>query len=322
MHNFFSRSRKPAHDSTGSTPETRSAIGAKKRQTRMRGGILVAGSLVAVGALVGAGFVVQSNVEATNASIAATEVLTASTGRQSDQLAAYGIVSSARAKSKAKDTITVAKDAIGLAKGKADTATLSASVASLGNYELLTPGRIFELVDQTHAETTKVKKATKKAEELAAKKAAEQKAAAEKKAAEEAAAAKAAEEAAAQAAAEEAAANSAPVTGSAPSAPSNPSGAQAIARDMAASSYGWGDSQFGCLVALWDRESGWNANAYNASSGATGIPQALPGSKMASAGADWQTNPATQISWGLGYIAGSYGTPCAAWNHSESAGWY
>jgi hypothetical protein len=86
--------------------------------------------------------------------------------------------------------------------------------------------------------------------------------------------------------------------------------------------YGWGDDQFGCLVALWDRESGWNSQAYNSSSGAYGIPQALPGSKMATAGADWQTNAATQISWGLGYIAGRYGTPCGAWNHSESVGWY
>ena len=90
-----------------------------------------------------------------------------------------------------------------------------------------------------------------------------------------------------------------------------------------AAQYGWGDDQFGCLVSLWDKESGWNVNAYNASSGATGIPQALPGSKMATAGADWATNPATQITWGLGYIAGRYGNPvCAPGTHSESAGWY
>ena len=89
-----------------------------------------------------------------------------------------------------------------------------------------------------------------------------------------------------------------------------------------AAQYGWGDDQFGCLVALWAKESGWNANAYNASSGAAGIPQALPGSKMASAGADWATNPATQITWGLGYISGRYGTPCGAWDTSQSQGWY
>ncbi|TFD32978.1 transglycosylase SLT domain-containing protein, partial [Cryobacterium cryoconiti] len=107
-----------------------------------------------------------------------------------------------------------------------------------------------------------------------------------------------------------------------PAAPTNPSGAQAIARDMMAAKYGWGADQLGCLVSLWNKESGWNVNAYNPSSGATGIPQALPGSKMASAGADWATNPATQISWGLGYIADRYGNPCGAWNKSVASGWY
>ena len=101
-----------------------------------------------------------------------------------------------------------------------------------------------------------------------------------------------------------------------------PAGAQETARTMAATQYGWGDDQFSCLVDLWNRESGWSVNALNASSGATGIPQALPGDKMAIAGDDWQTNPATQIAWGLGYISAGYGTPCAAWNHSESNNWY
>ncbi|QAY64968.1 DUF348 domain-containing protein [Xylanimonas allomyrinae] len=85
---------------------------------------------------------------------------------------------------------------------------------------------------------------------------------------------------------------------------------------------GWGADQFVCLDKLWSKESGWRVDAENVSSGAYGIPQALPGSKMASAGADWRTNPATQITWGLGYIAGRYGTPCGAWNHSIESGWY
>ena len=85
---------------------------------------------------------------------------------------------------------------------------------------------------------------------------------------------------------------------------------------------GWASSEFDCLVALWSKESGWRVNAYNASSGAYGIPQALPGSKMATAGADWETNAATQIEWGLGYIQGRYGTPCGAWAHSQDVGWY
>ncbi|HEU4425493.1 MAG TPA: lytic transglycosylase domain-containing protein [Pilimelia sp.] len=80
--------------------------------------------------------------------------------------------------------------------------------------------------------------------------------------------------------------------------------------------------QFACLNALWDKESGWNHRAQNSSSGAYGIPQALPGSKMVSAGADWKTNPATQIEWGLGYIKGRYGSPCDAWSHSKRVGWY
>jgi len=101
-----------------------------------------------------------------------------------------------------------------------------------------------------------------------------------------------------------------------------PDGARATARAMAASKYGWGDAQFSCLARLWTKESGWSYTAYNPSGGATGIPQALPGSKMASAGADWKTNATTQISWGLGYISRSYGTPCSAWSHSQSANWY
>jgi hypothetical protein len=101
----------------------------------------------------------------------------------------------------------------------------------------------------------------------------------------------------------------------------DPGTAQAIAYEMVMAR-GWGEGEFACLVALWNRESGWRVNAYNASSGAYGIPQSLPGDKMAAAGADWETNPATQISWGLGYIAARYGTPCGAWDHSNSVGWY
>ena len=73
---------------------------------------------------------------------------------------------------------------------------------------------------------------------------------------------------------------------------------------------------------LWALESGWNIYASNPSSGAYGIPQALPGSKMASAGPDWQGDAATQIRWGLSYIQGTYGSPCAAWSHEEADGWY
>ncbi|GAB3616844.1 hypothetical protein GCM10027416_14010 [Okibacterium endophyticum] len=101
----------------------------------------------------------------------------------------------------------------------------------------------------------------------------------------------------------------------------DPGSAQAVAYEMVAAR-GWGEDQYSCLVSLWNKESGWRVNAHNASSGAYGIPQALPGSKMATAGADWETNPATQITWGLGYIQGRYGSPCGAWAHSQSVGWY
>ncbi|HAM27346.1 MAG TPA: lytic transglycosylase domain-containing protein [Microbacteriaceae bacterium] len=100
----------------------------------------------------------------------------------------------------------------------------------------------------------------------------------------------------------------------------DPGTAQAIGYELV-HARGWGDDQFACLVSLFNRESHWNVYASNPS-GAYGIPQALPGSKMASAGADWATNPRTQITWGLNYIAGRYLTPCGAWGHSQSTGWY
>ena len=86
--------------------------------------------------------------------------------------------------------------------------------------------------------------------------------------------------------------------------------------------YGFADSQFSCLDRLWAKESGWQVDADNPRSSAYGIPQALPGSKMASAGVDWVTNPVTQITWGLGYIKSRYGNPCSAWSHSQNTGWY
>lgn len=112
---------------------------------------------------------------------------------------------------------------------------------------------------------------------------------------------------------------------SAPKAPlvaaPDPGTAKAIAYELVLAR-GWGEDQYACLVALWTRESQWNATAMNPYSGAYGIPQALPGTKMATAGADWQTNPATQIIWGIGYIAARYTNPCGAWEHSELHNWY
>lgn len=162
------------------------------------------------------------------------------------------------------------------------------------------------------------------------------------RAAAEAAAREAAARAAAEAAAREAAARDATAkaaaqaaarsTGSGkvevpatwtPSGGMSPAQARATARSMLGA-YGFGDGQWGCLDSLWTGESSWNWAARNPSSGAYGIPQSLPASKMSSAGSDWLTNPATQIAWGLGYIKGRYGSPCAAlafWQ-GNSPHWY
>ena len=95
------------------------------------------------------------------------------------------------------------------------------------------------------------------------------------------------------------------------------------AKALMASRFGWtSPAQFQCLVTLWNRESHWNYKAHNGGSGAHGIPQALPGSKMRSAGSDWRTNPVTQILWGLGYVERRYSTPCGALSHFRSLGWY
>jgi hypothetical protein len=122
-----------------------------------------------------------------------------------------------------------------------------------------------------------------------------------------------------QAAQQQAAQQQAQQDAAASSAPSG--SAQQIAMSMLGS-YGWSSSQFSCLDSLWSHESGWSVSAQNPSTGAYGIPQALPGSKMAGAGPDWESNAATQIRWGLGYIKGLYGSPCGAWDHEESTGWY
>ncbi|MEU3658741.1 transglycosylase SLT domain-containing protein [Streptomyces sp. NPDC032940] len=84
-----------------------------------------------------------------------------------------------------------------------------------------------------------------------------------------------------------------------------------------------GDSaEYQCFSKIVEHESGWNVNATNASSGAYGLVQALPGSKMASAGSDWKTNPATQIKWGLDYMKDRYGGACDAWSFWQANGWY
>ncbi|MEV0583327.1 transglycosylase SLT domain-containing protein [Nonomuraea sp. NPDC050310] len=96
---------------------------------------------------------------------------------------------------------------------------------------------------------------------------------------------------------------------------------KAIARPMVAQR-GWSRAQFRCLERLWTRESNWHHRAGNRSSGAYGIPQAVPAHKMSTHGRDWRTNPRTQIAWGLSYIKQRYGTPCGAWSQFLARGWY
>jgi hypothetical protein len=143
--------------------------------------------------------------------------------------------------------------------------------------------------------------------------------AARKKAAAEAARKKAAAEAARKKAAAQRARERA--SRSSQRAPVSSGSARDIARSLVAA-HGWSSSQFSCLDSLWQKESGWSVTASNPSSGAYGIPQALPGSKMGAYGGDWRTSARTQIEWGLAYISSTYGTPCAAWSHSRSYNWY
>ncbi|WP_244972505.1 phospholipase [Paramicrobacterium fandaimingii] len=214
----------------------------------------------------------------------------AAVAEASDQLVAHQ-----NAQSSAKDALDSASTVLDNADESVDTEDLSTYVGRLEDYRSLTPTFTLNLVKQTEAETASVSEdseaAKKQKAEEAAKKAAEEK----KREAEEAK--------------KRAAANT-------------PEGAKAVARTMAAEQYGWGEGEFSCLVSLWNKESGWSYTASNPSSGAYGIPQALPGSKMSSVAADWETNATTQITWGLKYISGVYGSPCSAWGHSQSTGWY
>ena len=241
-------------------------------------------------------------------------------------IAAAGTLTLATAISAAAATLPA-----GSAAGAADAHMLTQTV----HVDTLSPAQRLVSFDttryglaqrQTSYESAAANAAVARAEaqKAAARKAAAAKAAAAKAAAAKAASAKAAAQQAAQeqAAQQRATQQQAAQQTTAQPATSAPSGSpQQIAEQML-SQFGWSSSQFSCLQPLWALESGWNIYASNPSSGAYGIPQALPGSKMASAGPDWQSNAATQIRWGLSYIQGTYGSPCAAWSHEEADGWY
>ncbi len=272
-----------------------------------------AAAVLALATVAGTGVITNDTVaeraQLAEEQIAETAQLSAATDLDASQLGSHGGILTARATQDAVAALNEAEAVIAAAGGKSDASNLEASVAALRSFELLAPERVFELADAARAHAVTVQAAVVEFDRIAAEQAA-------------AAAQAAAERAAAERAAAEREAAQPPSAGDpAPAVPANPSEAQVIARDMMAARYGWGDDQFGCLVALWNKESGWNVTAGNPG-GAYGIPQALPGSKMSSAGADWQTSAATQISWGLGYIAGRYGTPCGAWAHFQANNWY
>ncbi|WP_353813883.1 hypothetical protein [Agromyces sp. SYSU T00266] len=242
--------------------------------------------LILAGALVAVGAIAGTGLTV-NASLAAqrvaeTSALTASTGLAAEQLGAYAGVAQSKVHAEAEDTLTLAENTLSDVEGKIDAEPLASSVATLGDYEALPIDEVRDLTISTRAEI-------RKAEEAAT---AHDREVAEREAAEALARA------------------------------NTPEGAKQTARALAASQYGWGEAEFQCLVQLWTKESGWNYQAVNASSGAYGIVQAWPAEKLATAGADWRTNAATQIKWGLDYISRGYGSPCAAWGHSQSLNWY
>ncbi|WIB59338.1 phospholipase [Curtobacterium sp. MCLR17_007] len=221
--------------------------------------------------------------------------------------AAPALSGAALDRAQAAATITTAETVVADANDKTDTASLERRISALSDYRQLSGAAISDRIQSTVDTAQDVAQASADQDRRDV-----DDAAAAARAAEAAAAAKAEADAAAAAAAQAAAAQAAANT---------PAGAKSTAASLASSQYGWGSDQFQCLDSLWTKESGWDYQAYNPS-GATGIPQALPGSKMSTVAADWQTNATTQVTWGLRYIKDAYGTPCAAWSHSQATNFY
>ncbi|WIE64051.1 phospholipase [Curtobacterium sp. MCLR17_036] len=204
-------------------------------------------------------------------------------------------------RAQAAATISTAQTVMRTANDKTDTSALARRVDALSDYRQLSGAALTTRISSTVASTAHVEQASATQDRRDVD-------------AEAAAAAKATARARAAAEAEERV--------RALAAGNTVAGAKATATSLASSGYGWGADQFQCLDNLWTKESGWDYRAVNPNGGATGIPQALPGSKMATIAPDWQTNATTQITWGLRYISEAYGTPCAAWAHSQASNFY
>lgn len=265
-------------------PATRSTL-RKARTSSRRKRLAFAATVALVGLAAGSGFAITDRVNAEQAAVS-TAQLDQTSGLRSEQLGVYAGVASAHVENKAATVLADATVVAQEAEGKVDATALTTTIEQLTDYKSLDTDTVVDLTRQVVTVMNDTQAAAQAYDE------------------------KVAAEAAAAAAAEQLAkANT-------------PEGAKATAREMAASKYGWGDDQFQCLSKLWQKESGWSYTASNASSGAYGIPQALPGSKMSTIAGDWKTNASTQIAWGLAYISGSYGSPCSAWSHSQSNNWY
>ena len=302
-----------------------------RRRPALTAGVLAVG-VIATAALTGTAPVASAApaTDLASASFRLASYSTPTANAAPEALAARAAVAAAGTTAQAAAGVQNDIAASGLDIGQPatiDTAALSAATQRLTEAESLPATFLPEFTDQVTAAASAVDQRVAQLrgslDAAVAKKQAEEAAEKARQEAEAAAQAKADDEAAAARATPSSGGSSAPIAAASGggSGDNSPGGAQATARGMLAG-YGWGDDQFSCLVSLWNRESGWNVHAYNAGSGAYGIPQALPGSKMGSAGADWESNAATQISWGLGYISGRYGSPCGAWGHSQSTGWY
>lgn len=311
-----------------------------RRRPALTAGVLAVGVL-ATAALTGTAPTASASPAAdlSSASFRLAAYSAPATTAAPEALAARAAVTSAGSSAEAAASVQNDIASSGLDIGQpadVDTAALDAATQRLTEAQVLPATFLPELTEQVAAATSAVDLrvaelrgsldaavAKKQAEEAAEKARVEAEAAAKAKAEEEAAAARSASSSSFSSSGGGSSSAARPVapSGGGGSGDNSPGGAQATARGMLAG-FGWGDDQFSCLVSLWNKESGWNYQAYNSSSGAFGIPQALPGSKMSSAGADWQSNAGTQISWGLGYISGRYGSPCGAWGHSQSVGWY
>lgn len=292
---------------------SRRAITARRKRSRVRAAALGTGAALGlIGLIAGIGAAYQASATS-SARIAATTELSENTGLRHEQLSVYASIAAKTANDRAETTLVDAGTVISIMANKVDPTPLASSVAALGDYKSLDTDTVIELTQQTQETTATARSAVAEVDRAAAA------AAAEADRVADAVEAAAQAQVAAQAAAARASVAEAPAQSDAGG--NTPAEAKETARAMAASKYGWGESEFSCLVQLWTKESGWSYTATNPS-GATGIPQALPGSKMATAGSDWATNATTQISWGLGYINAGYGTPCGAWAHSEANNWY